>query len=356
MERKDVMEKNVGIFAAQGKALAGAKPSVKCLVVGNPANTNAAILSLNAPAVPRSNISALTRLDHNRARVSCVHSLAAPGAAAARAPPHPAPGPTLPFAPVYLRAHLRAHAGPADSYPSRMHHLHPPHPNPSALAMRYPQSMLAIKSGLTVTDVDGVIIWGNHSSTQYPDVRHATVGGKQALSKLPQDWLEGEFLTSVQKRGAAVIAARKLSSAASAAKVRPPTPAAAAACGCRALRLVLRPCYDPAASAAPPPRRRTPPPGTADFSPHSVPGDLRPPARLGVWHRRQVCLDGSRLDRQLLRRPRRCAWTLGARVAGRPEGCNRCRSPLPSPQLAALAAAERPLRLEPSQASSTPSL
>ena len=64
----------------------------------------------------------------------------------------------------------------------------------------------------------GVIIWGNHSSTQYPDVRHATVGGKQVLNTLPRDWLEADFVTTVQKRGAAIIAARKLSSAASAAK------------------------------------------------------------------------------------------------------------------------------------------
>jgi len=147
MERKDVMERNVGIFASQGKALSVAKAGVKCLVVGNPANTNAAILSESAPQVPRENISALTRLDHNRAR-----------------------------------------------------------------------SMLALKKGVTVEEVDGVIIWGNHSSTQYPDVRHATIAGERALDALPVDWCEGEFLTTVQKRGAAIIAARKLSSAASAAK------------------------------------------------------------------------------------------------------------------------------------------
>jgi len=146
MERKDVMEKNVGIFNAQGAALKTAKPTVKCLVVGNPANTNAAILAA-ASGVPMKNITCLTRLDHNRAR-----------------------------------------------------------------------SMVAIKAGEPIDDVEGVIIWGNHSSTQYPDVRHATVGGKKVLDTLPKDWLEGEFVTTVQKRGAAIIAARKLSSAASAAK------------------------------------------------------------------------------------------------------------------------------------------
>lgn len=148
MERKDVMEKNVGIFNSQGAALAGAKPNVKCLVVGNPANTNAAILSMAAPSVPPKNISALTRLDANRAR-----------------------------------------------------------------------SQLAIKAGVTVDQVEGAIIWGNHSSTQYPDVNHATIDGKPAKSVVTDTaYLEGEFITTVQKRGAAIIGARKLSSACSAAK------------------------------------------------------------------------------------------------------------------------------------------
>ena len=67
--------------------------------------------------------------------------------------------------------------------------------------------------------MQGVIIWGNHSSTQYPDVRHATIDGTPVTSVIPDTtWLEGEFITTVQKRGAAIIAARKLSSAASAAK------------------------------------------------------------------------------------------------------------------------------------------
>lgn len=74
MERKDVMQKNIGIFNAQGAALSAfAKPDVKCVVVGNPANTNAAILARAAPNVPKQNISALTRLDHNR----CVSMVAA---------------------------------------------------------------------------------------------------------------------------------------------------------------------------------------------------------------------------------------------------------------------------------------
>lgn len=137
------------IFNSQGRALAKAKPSVKCLVVGNPANTNALILSRAAAgAVKEQNVSALTRLDHNRARM-----------------------------------------------------------------------MLALKAGAPVSSVDSVIIWGNHSSTQYPDVRHATIEGKPATSVVTDTaWLENDFITTVQKRGAAIIAARKLSSAASAAK------------------------------------------------------------------------------------------------------------------------------------------
>lgn len=63
------------------------------------------------------------------------------------------------------------------------------------------------------------IIWGNHSSTQYPDVSHATINGKPAKEVINDDkYLHGEFMTTVQKRGAAIIAARKSSSALSAAK------------------------------------------------------------------------------------------------------------------------------------------
>jgi malate dehydrogenase len=149
MERKDVMEKNIGIFNSQGAALSQhAKPTVKCVVVGNPANTNAAILSRAAPNVDPKNITALTRLDHNRAT-----------------------------------------------------------------------SHLALKCGVACDKVEGCIIWGNHSSTQYPDVRHATVAGQPAMSVCTDKaFLEGEYIAKVQKRGAAIIAARKLSSAASAAK------------------------------------------------------------------------------------------------------------------------------------------
>jgi malate dehydrogenase len=60
-------------------------------------------------------------------------------------------------------------------------------------------------------------VWGNHSSTQYPDLHHATVKGEAALSKVDMAWYESDFIPTVQKRGAAVIAARGASSAASAA-------------------------------------------------------------------------------------------------------------------------------------------
>ncbi|KAM9992886.1 hypothetical protein ACTFIY_010319 [Dictyostelium cf. discoideum] len=85
------------------------------------------------------------------------------------------------------------------------------------------KSQIALKAGVNVKDVHNVIIWGNHSSTQYPDYRCGYINlstGKTPISSAIKDekWLQGEFISTVQKRGAAVIAARKLSSAASAAK------------------------------------------------------------------------------------------------------------------------------------------
>jgi len=146
MERKDLLAANVKIFKVQGEALDKfAKKSVKVLVVGNPANTNALICSHYAPSIPKENFSAMTRLDQNRAA-----------------------------------------------------------------------AQLANKLGQPISAIKKVTIWGNHSSTQFPDAGQATCNG-QAVS-LDQAWLETEFVPTVQKRGAAVIAARKLSSAMSAAK------------------------------------------------------------------------------------------------------------------------------------------
>lgn len=79
------------------------------------------------------------------------------------------------------------------------------------------KSQLADKTGKHANDVKNMIIWGNHSSTQYPDIHHATVGGKDALSLVEQDWYENTFIPDVQQRGAAIIKARGASSAASAA-------------------------------------------------------------------------------------------------------------------------------------------
>ncbi len=147
MERKDLLEANAAIFSAQGRALNDhAKRSVKVLVVGNPANTNALIAMRNAPDLAPANFSAMTRLDHNRAI-----------------------------------------------------------------------SQLAAKTGADNVDVKRMIIWGNHSNTQVPDVAHATVSGRSALDLVDATWVEDVFVPTVQKRGAAVIEARGASSAASAA-------------------------------------------------------------------------------------------------------------------------------------------
>ncbi|MEW5310242.1 MAG: hypothetical protein WDW38_002058 [Sanguina aurantia] len=148
MERKDVMSKNVNIYATQAKALeAHASKEVKVLVVANPANTNALILREYAPSIPAENITCLTRLDHNRALAQVAERVGAP-----------------------------------------------------------------------VTDVKNVIIWGNHSSTQYPDVNHGKVGDASIRDAVRDDkWLDGEFVSTVQQRGAAIIKARGFSSALSAA-------------------------------------------------------------------------------------------------------------------------------------------
>ncbi len=148
MERGDLLEANGGIFKPQGEAInAHADDSVRILVVGNPANTNALIAQSNAPDVPAERFTAMTRLDHNRAI-----------------------------------------------------------------------AQLARKAGAAVADISNMTIWGNHSATQYPDIFHAKVGGENAAETVnDQNWLETDFIPTVQKRGAAIIEARGASSAASAA-------------------------------------------------------------------------------------------------------------------------------------------
>jgi malate dehydrogenase len=148
MERKDLLEANAAIFSVQGKALNdNANPDVRVLVVGNPANTNALIASRNAPDLIPSQFTAMTRLDHQRAK-----------------------------------------------------------------------GILANRLGASVNEVKGVTIWGNHSATQYPDLHQATVYGEPVLSLIDEDWYKQDYISLIQKRGAAIINARGASSAASAAQ------------------------------------------------------------------------------------------------------------------------------------------
>lgn len=78
-------------------------------------------------------------------------------------------------------------------------------------------SQLAARTGAHVTGIKGMIIWGNHSATQYPDIAHCTVDGKPAKSLVDDAWYRDQFIPTVQQRGAAIIKARGASSAASAA-------------------------------------------------------------------------------------------------------------------------------------------
>lgn len=147
MERADLLLSNAAIFREQGRALnEHASREVKAVVVGNPANTNALIAMNNAPDLAPGQITAMTRLDHNRALAS-----------------------------------------------------------------------LAAKTGAPVAAIQRLIIWGNHSGTQYPDLRHALVEGTPALERVEQDWYRNEYIPKVAQRGAEIIAARGASSAASAA-------------------------------------------------------------------------------------------------------------------------------------------
>lgn len=147
MERSDLIADNGKIFSALGKTLNDVgNPDCRVCVVGNPANTNALILKSNAPNINPRNITALTRLDHNRAL-----------------------------------------------------------------------SQLAAKTGSSVGDIQRMVIWGNHSTTQVPDLSYASVNGKSAADLVDLKWAQEEFIPTVAKRGGAVINARGSSSAASAA-------------------------------------------------------------------------------------------------------------------------------------------
>jgi malate dehydrogenase len=148
MERSDLLTANGGIFKPQGEALSrSAARDIKVLVVGNPANTNSLIAMSNAADLDPGRFTAMTRLDHNRAK-----------------------------------------------------------------------AQLAAKLGVPVSEITRMTIWGNHSTTQYPDLFHCEVGGRTAAEAVDdQRWIEDDFIPTVAKRGAAVIDARGASSAASAA-------------------------------------------------------------------------------------------------------------------------------------------
>mmetsp|Transcript_30005 Transcript_30005/g.48884 ORF Transcript_30005/g.48884 Transcript_30005/m.48884 type:complete len:368 (-) Transcript_30005:66-1169(-) len=156
MLRGDLLKANANIFKGQGEAIEKyASRNVKVCVVGNPANTNALITMKNAPSIPRCNFTAMTRLDQNRAVAQIADKLGNVG---------------------------------------------------------YDQ-------------IQNVIIWGNHSATQYPDVSHAyltcaktgqvVTSVRAALND--EYWIDNTFIKTVQQRGSAIIKARGLSSAASAA-------------------------------------------------------------------------------------------------------------------------------------------
>jgi malate dehydrogenase len=147
MERGDLLAENGKIFGPQGRALnAVANRSVKVLVVGNPANTNALIAQSAAPDLDPRNFTAMTRLDHNRAL-----------------------------------------------------------------------AQLAGKTGTHHSKIRKALIWGNHSATQYPDIRFTEIDGRAATDLVEHDWYRDTFIPNVQQRGAAIIKARGASSAASAA-------------------------------------------------------------------------------------------------------------------------------------------
>ena len=148
MERRDLLAVNAEIFKVQGRALnERARRDAHVIVVGNPANTNAAILAANAPDFPAENITSMIRLDHNRA-----------------------------------------------------------------------VSQLAAKSGVEVSDVEGVVVWGNHSPTMFADWRFAKAKGRSLPDLIAdQTWYRDTLIPTVAQRGTAIIDARGASSAASAA-------------------------------------------------------------------------------------------------------------------------------------------
>jgi malate dehydrogenase len=147
MERSDLLTANGKIFGPQGAAMnAHSSRDIKVLVVGNPANTNALIARASAADLNPRNFTAMTRLDHNRAK-----------------------------------------------------------------------AQMAEKTGIHHSAIQKMLIWGNHSATQYPDINFAVADGQKMSDLVAQDWYREVFIPTVQQRGAAIIKARGASSAASAA-------------------------------------------------------------------------------------------------------------------------------------------
>jgi malate dehydrogenase len=106
-----------------------------------------------------------------------------------------------------LIAQTNAHGVPAERFTAMMRLDH-----------NRAKGQLAKKAGVAVADITRMTVWGNHSATQYPDITHAQIGGRAAADVVnDQNWLENDFIPTVQKRGAAIIEARGASSAASAA-------------------------------------------------------------------------------------------------------------------------------------------
>ena len=148
MQRSDLLLDNANIFKNQGIAINRyCNDSAKIIVVGNPANTNALIVSRHTPKIPPENITSLMRLDQNRAK-----------------------------------------------------------------------SIFASKINVSVPSISRLIVWGNHSATQFPDINNVQVDGLDNFDhKYDNDWIRDDFIPRVQNRGAEIIDYRGKSSAASAA-------------------------------------------------------------------------------------------------------------------------------------------
>lgn len=149
MDRSDLLRDNASIFKVQGEALnkVANRDTLRVVVVGNPANTNAWIASQSAPDISPTQFTAMTRLDHNRGL-----------------------------------------------------------------------GQLSLKTGVPVQHIERFAIWGNHSNTMVPDVNHVQINDKWGKDVInDQKWIDTTFTTTVQNRGAQVIAARGASSCASAA-------------------------------------------------------------------------------------------------------------------------------------------